>query len=114
LDLRNGIKPASFQLQFHFWKQEEVTERKIRGDDSHFVFRQKILGEEESVRRGVVMVKQQGLISPKFGATSSHVFTQSSQNLKFTVWPVGTGASRYHDCCIDGGTSPEYFGYHLV
>jgi len=22
-----------------------------------------------------------------------------------------TGASRYHNCCIDGGTS---FGYHLV
>jgi hypothetical protein len=22
-----------------------------------------------------------------------------------------TGASRYHDCCIDGETSPEYFGY---
>jgi hypothetical protein len=30
-----------------------------------------------------------------------------------TVWPVGTGASCYHNC-IDGGTSPEYFGYHLV
>jgi hypothetical protein len=25
-----------------------------------------------------------------------------------------TGASRYHNLCIDGGTSPEYFGYHLV
>jgi hypothetical protein len=25
-----------------------------------------------------------------------------------------TGASRYHNCCIDGGTSPEYFGYNLV
>jgi hypothetical protein len=25
-----------------------------------------------------------------------------------------TGASRYQKCCIDGGTSPEYFGYHLV
>jgi hypothetical protein len=20
----------------------------------------------------------------------------------------------YHKCCIDGGTSPEYYGYHLV
>jgi hypothetical protein len=29
-------------------------------------------------------------------------------------WPVGTGALRYHNCLIDGGTSPEYFGYHLV
>jgi hypothetical protein len=34
--------------------------------------------------------------------------------LEFTVWPVGTGASRYHNCCIDGGTSPDYYGYHLV
>jgi hypothetical protein len=78
------------------------------GDDSHFLFRQKLLGEDESVRRGVVMVKQLGLFSPKFGATSSYVFTQSpqksQQNPEFTVWPVGTGASRYHNCCIDGGT----------
>jgi hypothetical protein len=28
------------------------------GDDSHFVFRQKLLGEDGSVKRGVVMVKQ--------------------------------------------------------
>jgi hypothetical protein len=25
-----------------------------------------------------------------------------------------TGASHYHTCCVDGGTSPEYFGYTLV
>jgi hypothetical protein len=25
-----------------------------------------------------------------------------------------TGASRYHNCCIDGGTSPECFGHTLV
>jgi hypothetical protein len=25
-----------------------------------------------------------------------------------------TGASRYHNCCMDGGTSQEYFGYILV
>jgi hypothetical protein len=42
------------------------------GDDSRLVFRQKLLGEDGSVRRGVVMVKQPGLFSPKFGATSSH------------------------------------------
>jgi hypothetical protein len=63
-------------------------------------------------------VKQPGLFSPKFGATSLHVFTLSPQN--FAVEPeihslaFQTGASRYHNCCIDGGTSPEYFGYHLV
>jgi hypothetical protein len=25
-----------------------------------------------------------------------------------------TGALRYHNCCIDGGTSPECFGYNFV
>jgi hypothetical protein len=25
-----------------------------------------------------------------------------------------TGASRYDNCCTDDGTSPEYFGNHLV
>ena len=27
---------------------------------------------------------------------------------------TSTGASCYHNCCIDGGTSLENFGYHLV
>jgi hypothetical protein len=85
------------------------------GDDSHSLFRQKLLGEDGSVRRGVVMVMQRGL----FSATSSHVFTQcrrkmSQYNPEFTVWPVEADASRYHNCCIDGGSSPEYLGYHLV
>jgi hypothetical protein len=30
------------------------------------------------------------------------------------VWPVGNGASRYYDCCIDGAISPEYFGYNFI
>jgi hypothetical protein len=51
------------------------------GDDSHFVFRQKLLVEDGSVGRGGVRVKQSGLFSPKFGETSSHVFTQSPQNV---------------------------------
>jgi hypothetical protein len=37
------------------------------GVDSHFVFGQKLLGEERSVRRGVVVMKQPGLLSLKFG-----------------------------------------------
>jgi hypothetical protein len=41
-----------------------------------FLFRQKLLGEDGGVRRGIVMVKQ-----PKFGATSWHAFTQSPQNV---------------------------------
>ena len=51
------------------------------GDDNQFVFCQKLLGGDGSVRWGVVMVKQPGLFSPKFGAMSSHVFTQSPQNV---------------------------------
>ena len=27
---------------------------------------------------------------------------------------LSTGASHYHNCCKDGGTSPENFGYYLV
>jgi hypothetical protein len=51
------------------------------GNDRHFVFRQKLLGEDGSVRWGVFTVKQPGLFSPKFGATSSHVFTHSWHNV---------------------------------
>jgi hypothetical protein len=51
------------------------------GNDKNLVFHQKMLGEDGIVRRGVVMVKQPGLFSPKFGATSSHVYTQSPQNV---------------------------------
>jgi hypothetical protein len=49
----------------------------VGGDDRHFVFRQKLLGEDVNMRRGVVMVKQPSLFSPKSGAMSPHVFTQS-------------------------------------
>ena len=55
------------------------------GDDSHFLFRQKLLGEDGSVRGGVVMAKQTGLFLPKFGATSSHVFKQSPQNFAVDI-----------------------------
>jgi hypothetical protein len=81
-----------------------------------FVFCHQVLGEDESEGRGVIMVKQPGLFSPKFGATSSHISTQSSQNVavEFTVWPAGSNSLCYHNCCIDGGNSPQYFGYHLV
>jgi hypothetical protein len=53
----------------------------VGGDDSHFLFRHKVLGEDGSVRRGVVMVQQPGLLSPKLRAASSQVFTQSLQNV---------------------------------
>jgi hypothetical protein len=51
------------------------------GYNNHFYIRQKLLGEDGSVRRGVVMMKQPGLFSSNFGATSSRVFIQSPQNV---------------------------------
>jgi hypothetical protein len=39
--------------------------------------------------------------------------TGHTDSLDLVVLPC-TGAPRYHKCCTDGGTSPEYFGYHLV
>jgi hypothetical protein len=90
----SGIRPGSPQwyqtsvlsASFSFLevgRSHRVPNQGIRlvGDDSHFVFRQKLLGEDGSVRRGVVMVKQPGLFSPKCKATSSYVFTQSPQNV---------------------------------
>jgi hypothetical protein len=50
-------------------------------NDSHIVFLQKLLGEDVSVRRVVVMVKQTGLLLQQFGATSWHVYTQAPQNV---------------------------------
>jgi hypothetical protein len=50
-------------------------------DDSHFVFHQQPLYEDGSVRREVVMVNKPGLVSPKFGATTTHVIMQSPQNV---------------------------------
>ena len=55
------------------------------GDNSNFVFRQKLVGEDGSVRRCVVIVKQPGLFSPKMGTMSSHFSRQSPQN--FVVEP---------------------------
>jgi hypothetical protein len=34
----------------------------------------------------------------------------STDSLEMVVLP-STGASYYHNYCIDGGASPEYFGY---
>jgi hypothetical protein len=87
-------------------------------DDSYFGLGQKLLVENGSVRQGVVMVKQPGQFSPNFGATASHVFTQMPRNVavepgmhSLASW---TTCLCYHECCINGVTSPEYFGFHLV
>ena len=49
-------------------------------NNSYYVYRKKMVGEDDSVRRCVVVVKQPGLFSPKLGTMSSHFFTQSPQN----------------------------------
>ena len=47
-------------------------------------------------------------------AQSTHLCaTWHTVSLDMVVLPY-TGASRYHNCCIDGGTTLENFGYHLV
>jgi hypothetical protein len=68
----------------------------VGGDDCHLVFHQKLLGEDGSVRGGVVMVKKSGLFSPKFGATSSHVFTESPHNV--AVEPGIQGLACWNQC----------------
>jgi hypothetical protein len=39
--------------------------------------------------------------------------TWHTDSLEMVVLP-STGALRYHNCCMDGGTSPGYFGCTLV
>jgi len=64
------------------------------GNNSNFVFCQKLVGEDGSVRPGVFIVKQPDLFSPNLGSMSSHFFTQSKQN--FAVEP-GIHGSVYWD-----------------
>jgi hypothetical protein len=68
------------------------------GVDNHVVFRQKLKGEDGSVRRGVVMVNQPGhsKVLAKFGATSSHVFMQSQKNV--SVEPGIHSLARWDPC----------------
>jgi hypothetical protein len=39
--------------------------------------------------------------------------TWHTDSLDMVVLPY-TGASRYHNCCVVVGTSPEYFGYTIM
>jgi hypothetical protein len=39
--------------------------------------------------------------------------TWHNDSLDMAVLP-STGASSHHNCCVNGGTSPEHFGYHLI
>jgi hypothetical protein len=57
-----------------------------------------------------VLANVRGNVFVRFHSVAGYVIVQHGIH----IWPVGTGASRYHNCCIDDGTSPEYFLYHLV
>jgi hypothetical protein len=63
-------RPLSFFI--HLGKQKIM----VGGDDSHVTFSKKIPWWKGSVRRRFVVMKQPVLLSPKFGAMSSHIFTQ--------------------------------------
>jgi hypothetical protein len=71
--LRYVKMAAAFQFELQSGKQ-----RKLRwvGNDRHVVFGKKFRGEKGSVRQCVVMMRQPVLLSQKFGAKSSHIFTQ--------------------------------------
>jgi hypothetical protein len=55
-------------------KEEKI---KVAEGDSHVVFGQTFPGGKGSVRQCIVMMQQPVLLSPKFEAKSSHIFTQS-------------------------------------
>jgi hypothetical protein len=112
LDLLNGIKPASCQLQFHFWKQEEVTGCQIR----RFHDRRRA-DEVQCRRRRAAASPQVTYTTPnkrvrKLPTSTQLRATWQPDSLDAVVLP-STGASRYHNYCMDGDTSPEYFGYRL-
>jgi hypothetical protein len=49
-----------------------------------FLVKKKVPGEKGSVKRCVVVMQQPVLLSPKFGAKSSHIFMQSPYNVAVT------------------------------
>jgi hypothetical protein len=61
LDHLNCVKMAAFQFYLQSWKQRKVGKR----------------GEKGNVRLCIVLMQQPAPFSPKFGAKSSHIFTQS-------------------------------------
>jgi hypothetical protein len=85
-------KRLSFQLQFHFWKQEEVTGCQMSGlrwvvDNSQFVFRQKkYLARTEGCHGEVtrsVIAKVRGDVFARFHAVAAKL---RSRIREFTVW----------------------------
>jgi hypothetical protein len=68
----------AFQFYLHLGEQRRVGRV---GIESNFLSGQEFSGENGSVRRCVVVMKQPVFLSPKFAAKSSHNFTQSPLNV---------------------------------
>jgi hypothetical protein len=74
LDRINCVKMAAFQFYFQLGKQRKAG--RVR-DDSHVAFDLKFPGGKGSVRACVVLMQELVLLSSKFGAKSSNIFTHS-------------------------------------
>jgi hypothetical protein len=72
LDHLNCVKMPAFQFYLQSGKQRKVGWLY----ESHVVFGQKFSGEKGNVRRCVVVMQQPVLLSPVFGANSSHISMQ--------------------------------------
>jgi hypothetical protein len=78
------------------------------------LIRQKFLGENGSVRRSVVMVKQPGLFSPTFRgdvfARFHAVTTKRRNKTQDSQFGQLEPALCLTAAIVDGDTNPEYFG----
>jgi hypothetical protein len=90
----------------------------VGGDDSHFVFLQRLFCEDGNVRQRCQGEAARSFLAKVLGDffVHFHGVAAKPQNRRpeFIIWHVGTGASHYYNCCIDGDTSTVYFGYHRV
>jgi hypothetical protein len=71
------ILPQTPRLYQNGMKRGEVRHVGWVGDYSHVVFGKKFPGEKGIMRQSIVMIQQLFILSPKFGAKSSHIFTKS-------------------------------------
>jgi hypothetical protein len=64
-------------MAFQFYLLSRKQKSKVGGDDSHIAFGKQFRGAKGSLRLRVVVMEHSFLLSPKFGAKSVHIFTQS-------------------------------------
>jgi hypothetical protein len=72
LDHHKSVKMAVVQFYIQWGKQRKLARINVRR-----IFGEKLASEEGRVSRCVVVLQQSVLLSPKFGAKSSHISTQS-------------------------------------